>query len=414
MRDCAPSGYHAPMTRLARYRELLARLEPTGPKDFGRLPGIHAPPASRLPTKLASSLALKPTSSHLLVGAIGSGKTTTALDAVAKLKEQVRETGDWVEYIDVSREHRLDEEPLGGVLLALAGKALIRRAQHARVPPPHEAIERLTIHANGFSEWVQYDDWHEGNREPPDDDWTVGQYVRRHGAIRPPTKPSSRFARLADDLSTLRELGDEGRNVVFVFDSLDRLLETDRFRSAVEHDLPVLKAAGIGVVVVGPFRFGLSTDRTVASWFDEIHVVENLNLDYVGGAMFLHQVLRNRATSDMISIECAGGIVGACGGIGRDLLSIAQRAATEGYEAGHESVELTDVDAAVLALGSAKAVGLDDRSLKTLMGVEAGVPFVLEDNLPMAERGQVVQTGVGEWSVHPALSLFLQRVAKAA
>lgn len=55
----------------------------------------------------------------------------------------------------------------------------------------------------------------------------------------------------------------EDRHAIFLFDSLDRLPDPDRFREAVEDDLRVLKTAGIGVAVVGPIRFMAGTDRAV-------------------------------------------------------------------------------------------------------------------------------------------------------
>jgi hypothetical protein len=59
-----------------------------------------------------------------------------------------------------------------------------------------------------------------------------------------------------------------GRHAVFLFDSLDRLPSPQRFRDAVEHDVRVLKAAGIGVAVVGPIRFMVGTERALTDIFD--------------------------------------------------------------------------------------------------------------------------------------------------
>ena len=45
------------------------------------------------------------------------------------------------------------------------------------------------------------------------------------------------------------------RIAIILFDSLDRLPEPTVFKTLVEDDIKALKAAGIGVVVVGPVRF---------------------------------------------------------------------------------------------------------------------------------------------------------------
>jgi len=410
------------MTRLERYRALLARIEPTDPKDFAGNADIYVPPPNGVSKQLATALALQPASSHLVVGAIGSGKTTTLRRAVDGLKDQVKEAGDHVVYVDVSAEHRLDEEPLGGVLLALAGIAL--RGAVKRKPGPLSAsltaayatIER---HAHDYIEWVDRldlgPDWDDEEEDERDYDVEVDDSVpvRHPGALKPPPSKSTRFAELAGALRTLREA--LGAHVTLFFDSLDRLENSARFAEAVTHDLPALASAGIGVAVVGPYRFALSKDRAIADLFDEIHVVQTANGLTPEGRGFLSSVLRGRAPVEMFPDDAVDLAAWGSGGVLRDLLSIATRAARHAYDLGHPHVTAEDVGVALRAVGGAKAVGLDDASLSLLARVSEGHPFNLDDKrLPLVERGQVVQTGVGEWTVHPALQAFMKSRSRAA
>ena len=74
---------------------------------------------------LALRLELEPGSTHLVLGGIGSGKTTELLRAQERLQKSLSEAGDHVEYIDVSLRHDLAAPTLSGVLVALAGLALV-------------------------------------------------------------------------------------------------------------------------------------------------------------------------------------------------------------------------------------------------------------------------------------------------
>jgi len=407
------------MSRLARYRELLGRIEPTGPAGFGVLSGIHVPPATRLAEKLATALALRPSSSHLVVGVIGSGKTTTVRAAAKELKVHVQGTGDRVEYVDVSRLHQLDAEPLPGVLIALAGLQLAKQAAKsqsitAEITRASVAIRR---HAHGYIEWVEWDQEYEDHDSDgdADDDGDRSMPVYYPGTLKPPAKPALRFQSLVEPLRVLREAGGANQNVIFIFDSLDRLESSARFRDAVEHDILILGRAGIGTVVVGPMRFGLSPSRSIAEHFAEIHVVQTANANSAEGLAFLAQVLRSRASVEIMPDGSLVEIARASGGVLRDLLSIATRAAMDAYDLGHDVIEEIDVRSAVQAIGAAKAIGFDSASLSTLRRVAAGEAFKLEEqNLSMVERGQVVQAEVGVWNVHPALELFLTPASEAA
>jgi Cdc6-like AAA superfamily ATPase len=407
------------MTRLARYRQLLARIEPTDPTDFAGRPEIYVRPPSALPHKLATALALQPASSHLVVGPIGSGKTTTLRRAVDALRTHLGETGDHAEYIDVSAEHQLNTERLPGVLIALAGRVLIRQvpARARRGRAYRAAVTALEKHTHGYDEWLHPDDFTAvldaleswaGEQDPSD-----AFRLTHPGALKAPAPTSPMFSHLVEPLTTLRD--GLGHSTILFFDSLDRLEDSARFQEAIVHDLPVLKRAGIGVVVVGPTRFALSKDRSVVDLFDEIHVVQAANAETVEGVAFLSQVLRSRASAEMLPDEVITSIARSSGGILRDLLSIATRAARDAYDRGHDQLTLSDAKDAAHAIGAGKAVGLDASSLELLVQVAAGEPFVLDERrLPLVERSQVVQTDPGQWRVHPALRMYLESPSKAA
>jgi hypothetical protein len=257
--------------------------------------------------------------------------------------------------------------------------------------------------------------------EEPDDDPHYGEngtYERVPGVLVDPEAPlPSRFRELIDPLRTLRAAypGD-GKHVVFLFDSLDRIPDPARFREAVEHDLRVLKAAGIGVVVVGPIRFMVGTDRAIADLFDQTHFVRAHDPMSAAGLAFLSQVLRARAEPDALPDACLAPLARASGGVMRDLIALAKRAGQEAYAVGHDAITPDDVSTAVDAFGRSLAVGLDDDEVKKLQHVQKGKGFVIrgERELSLLETGRILLHGENRFAVHPALAPLLEAIPEAA
>ncbi len=155
------------MTRLQRFRAYMARMNPVADPALAIREGLYvAPPGRSVAEDLATRLELEPASTHLVLGGIGSGKTSELLRAVERLNASLPEAGDHVEYVDVSRDHDLGvPRRLTGVLVSLAGLALIRQvSQRIKKKPKSQlaaAIEDLQSYARGKSESQDY---------PPDED----------------------------------------------------------------------------------------------------------------------------------------------------------------------------------------------------------------------------------------------------
>src|SRR5580704_14309461 len=91
--------------RLERFRLLMARLDPAGDPAHALTAGFYVPPAGSASARIAARLALASSSTHLLVGGVGSGKTTELLDVKRRL-DQLADT--CALYVDVTRRHDID------------------------------------------------------------------------------------------------------------------------------------------------------------------------------------------------------------------------------------------------------------------------------------------------------------------
>ncbi len=408
------------MTRLQRFRAYMARMNPVADPAAAIREGLYvAPPGLSVADELATRLELEPASTHLVLGGIGSGKTTELLRAAERLKASSRETGDLLEYVDISQKHDLDASTLSGVLVALVGLSLAEHIRRYDVPDAKSreavAINLLRRHANG------YDVSMPKNREPKgadDNDAPPDHMVHVRGAlVRPETPIPHNLHGLVIPLQQLRAAyPGNGNHIVFLFDSLDRLPSPERFHEAVRDDLRVLKAAGIGVVVSGPIRFMVGTDRAISDLFDHTHFRLATDPTQLNGRTFLTTVLRLRAEPEFLPDECLDLLAGASGGVMRDLIALAKRAGEEAYAAGHDSITMADTNRAIDAFGRSLAIGLDDLQVKKLRHLQEGAGFVVrgEADLSLLETRRVLHYEQSRWVVHPALAPLLDAMYEAA
>ncbi|MDI3283676.1 hypothetical protein [Polyangium sp. 15x6] len=405
------------MTRLQRFRAYMARMNPVADPETALREGLYVdPPGRTVANALATRLELEPTSTHLVLGGIGSGKTSEVLRAAARTKGSVADAGDLVEYCDVSRFHDVQSESWTGVLTALVGLSLAD-ACRGLVPPktPEAAAVRAVRHyAHGRTRRRFPDD--DFDFSIAHDDGSVTEHVA--GVLKAPDKPlPDELAGVAAHIRLLKNacLG-EHKQAIFLFDSLDRLADPERFREAVEDDLRALKSVGIGVVVVGPIRFMAGVDRAIANLFDETHYHLAAEPARPEGHDFLVEVLRRRAGSEMLPDACLEPLARASGGVLRDLISLAKRAGEEAYAFGNDYVTPEDVARAADAFGRALAVGLDDAQVKLLRHIRKTGGFVIrgERELSLIETGRVLLYEGPRWVVHPTLAPLLDAMPEVA
>ena len=405
------------VTRLQSYRAFIAAMNPSSDPGAAIEQGYYVdPPDGGIWSALTRKLELEPASTHLVLGGIGSGKTSELLRTRDVLQQSLRETGDFAEYCDVSRYHDLSARPRVGVLVALAGQVLTAAAKRSRPSPPAKgspaevAVKSLREFADGSFVWIDtYDDGSPPDGEPP------GFWVSRAGVLAQPasiTRPHIE-RRIPELQALLEHFPGPEHEAVMLFDSLDRLPQTEAFKRLAEHDVRALKHAGMGVVIVGPVRFMVGNDRSLADLFDHVHFQSATDPESEAGMTFLCEVLRRRTSStNLLRDGCLPLLARSSGGVLRDLISLAKRSAEEAYTAGHSEITEADVLRATDAMGRSLAVGLDDDQLKVLHALDKNGVFVVrgERELSLLETRRVLLYPGNRWSIHPALQPLLRGV----
>lgn len=362
-------------TRLARFRDYMTRLNPAASPLRAVRDGLYAPPPGRsTAAEIAARLELDPASSHLVVGGIGSGKTTELLvarDRLAALPDT------HAEYIDIAETHDVAHlEP--GTLIALAGASFARLIGSTDDPITRRAIEQL-------------DTW----AEKP-----VDMLVQHEASL----------------LAHLRgALADRFPHMVLLFDSLDRLADPGVFTRVIEEDMRALRAAGIGLALVGPLASMYGPHRSVTDHFQHFYPQMAVDVrDDSEGRTFLVELLRKRATLDLLPEAAAVRLAEWSGGVLRDLVALARSAGEEAYMRGADQVGEDHVDAAADAFGRQLIFGLSPSEIEVLLHIASKGTFVQTSNqdvtLLVTRRVLEYRTGTPRFAVHPTLRPLLRQL----
>lgn len=326
--------------RRAMFRDVMSRLDPTIDPERAVKDNLYVRPPNGIARRLSARLDIDPSSTHLVVGGTGSGKTTELVQAARLLEESddikcVR--------IDVPAVQRLDKLTKG-VLLALAGVAAINSFKESFTnDETKKAIRRICELSNG--KW--YEPWDDDDHDDPGMAWSKG-------ILSLPTTDSN-IEDLAESLAEL--LTAFPKHLVFLFDGLDRLSDIEKFTSVVFDDVSLLKQCGAGIVVVGPQKVRPSIHGEVVAQFDEFHLHGASSLQREVDRIFLMAILRKRVSDCMLADAIASRLISVSGGLVRDLISLARASVEEAYASGDDSVSTLHVDIAAERFGKGLLLG---------------------------------------------------------
>jgi len=399
------------LSRRDMFRSYMKAFNPTAPaREMIRAGLVIDELHGSLYRHLAVRADLEPGSQQLLIGGIGSGKTTELLLAETWLRNQ---EGAASLYIDITGETDLSGFN-EGALLAGFGRHLYRyvNAQFAAGSgPQHETVQETRKAIQEFcygkteTEWVAYAD------EPPDD-WepdepeTDGYYRTRQvpGKLKPPIPAIRRdLQSIGETLGRLITLVREQKSdVVVIFDGLDRLLAPEKFLAAVYQDFRVLRSLRVSVLATAPISILYGTGQQVSEQFERVH-----HLAPVATAEpILEAVLRRRcADSSLLNESNAKQLCAYSGGVLRDLITLSRDAGEEAYVSGADAVRDEDVLYSVRQLGTAYLRGLGPDQIAALWSLAntRSINLKLPSILELLVTRRVIEFSSTDFRVHPAL-----------
>lgn len=356
----------------------MGRFEPSGdPRDAVER-GFYVPrPGRSLAEQLAARFELKPSASHLLMGGVGSGKTTQLLVA----RDRLAATGDVnAIYVDASlwiEPNHVTSDDLLAVVGIELGKQL-------------SSFEKLKF---------------EGELN------MLRQYLDT------PLSHATGFAGVVGSL--LQKLRADRAHHVLLIDSLDRMSDLERFAELVDEAISKLRSLGIGIILIGPLTALYGIRRAALDRFDRTWHLPTVDVhNDAEGHRFLLDVLRSRDAHRLISDPAAERLAGLSGGVLRDLIALTQAAGEEAYVDGADHVSTLHVEAAAEIFGRKHLVAIDSQQLAVLQRVRTKGTFVQtsEKDLALLATRRVLEysDGHARFAVHPTIEPLLAQIPEVA
>ena len=285
----SPSARGPQLERRDRFRNYMRSFNPTAPARNVIAAGlVYEELHHKLYSNLAGRADLEPGSQQLLVGGIGSGKTVELLLAAQWF---TREVDGLVLYIDITAETDLSGLNSGS-LLASFGVHLARRVSHDKAVPKRdlEAItQRIREYAYGKKQkvWVSLDDedWEPESDGDEEGDENRGYFTFREipGKLKPPLPVLRRDVReISKPLEELLAASKSFyKDILVVFDGLDRLLAPVKFWEVVNQNLRLFRQLGVSILATAPLSvlFGVGVGQAVSESFRSFHRLVHLLLD---------------------------------------------------------------------------------------------------------------------------------------
>lgn len=358
-------------------------LDPVRP-TFAIEKGLYVePPDGGIHGRIVRWCHRDPTAHLLVLGGIGSGKTTELSMAHRTLSTT---TGLRAWHVEFDRYFDLGEVTEGR-LVNLAGLAILNEL----VARGESLLGGVRDAAHLLHAAVKRD-----MRELP-------ALLRREFMHQHVTAPAMAAADIARDVAPLVQAWQRRREptdgIVLLIDALDRRPFTD-FVEATRSDLGVLREFGVGVAFVGNVDWRGEIDDERRARFHEVWMQPAYDPSVPEHAAFLQEVIVRRAP-DVFTDDVMAELVRVSGGFVREMLHLARSVVYESMDEGTTPTRAT-LDRAISATRDGKLAMLNEQELDALKNLERGAPLETAWGDRLQARGCAVLRGA-EWQVHPLM-----------
>jgi hypothetical protein len=342
------------MDRRALFRAYMRRLDPKADPAIALRDGSYVPSPHATSSHIATRLEIDPAGSHLIIGAVGSGKTTELLAVNDRLIASTDIVPLFVDVPSLQNVAKLSE----GVLVGLAWTQIWKHTKEYQ-----SELARTYQTAAGYANATAEGFYTEDPSEVETDD---DRYFRVPGLISKPAENAD-LARVATTLAAL--VNESSLRYVILFDGLDRTKRTDALVAMLLNDLPQLSGIGIGSVVVGPPELRGESYHQFTERFATFHFHGATDFTNAAGVEFLESVLRKRTDESVLGDKERCCIARWSGGIMRDLIALARNAGETAYALGEDRILLEHIDIAAERFGRALLLGLSKEATERLIGI---------------------------------------------
>jgi hypothetical protein len=372
--------------------------------------GYYVPePRKSVAEVITSRISLRPASTHLFLGSIGSGKTTQLLMTRDRINREIDDTEafyvDASDYTDITKMSH-------GVLTAIIGLILSEIAKDISVSDVQDSIKKICKLAYGGSEDVPIDDF--VARMGQNQFYSARKFTVAYtpGILTRNKQMNSTLANAIKKVSDHINL--QGRKIVLLIDGLDRLNDTTSFLNVIESDLQEIAVLNIGVVVVGALRNAYENSFIEVKKAFDYNIIQPCHdvEEDADSKAFCQAVIAGRSSPGFIDESVVSRLVYYSGGILRDLISLTQLAIEEAYVSDDgDEVTLEHVEIAAENAASMKLLDLSDDDMEILSQVATANSFVPNgaEKLRLIANSNIIEYSYPRkrYVVHPCLRKYL-------
>jgi hypothetical protein len=362
--------------RLKFFRRLMSAFEGTSNPQRAVERGFYVNLPNNPIAAITGKIALRPSSVHLLFGGIGSGKTTQLLLTQQALNEleDIKAI-----YVDVSLVTDISNLQ-SGALIATAGIELITilgDIEESKLKSSKKIIENA---AYGYNETKTLPSLSEALNASLAilRDSSPRKIVTNHKGLLSTEKQENKDLVLQAFSNLCRAAQEKlGREIIFLFDGLDRLSDSQVFIDSALNDIVEIKNAGIGSVLVGSVVTIYKKRENITSFDSSSYYLSYLNVfESVEVQDFFADVIKVRDVENLINPDVRQFLTFKSGGVLRDLMSLCQASIEEAYMDGSDKITEKHANQAALSLARSKIIGLTESNVNILRQVLTGESFL--------------------------------------
>ncbi|MBE9201138.1 MULTISPECIES: hypothetical protein [unclassified Nodularia (in: cyanobacteria)] len=396
--------------RLKLFRERIAAFEVTADPSRAIDSNYYVDPPGKLPgEQISGRIALRPLSSHILIGGIGSGKTTQLLLACQKIN-QIQDIH--AVYVDVSLYADISQISSGvlTVIAALELSEMLKESEDQSLQQSITLIRKLAFGYEGsYYQQNMFDMSGIPHRKP--------SQINQEGVLSDISDPYGVKSDLVKAASNLvKEAANQYGQIVLLFDGLDRLDDVKTFMQIMAVDGKAISSMQIGLVLVGSLisLYGDYSDtvhQEIDYYYQPFFDLEHDTQAY----SFFKKIIQTRSSTDFIEYPAIQTLIYFSGGVLRDFITLTQSAIEETYLSGEDKVQKKHVLSAVDSFGRSQLLGLSNDELKILqlsLDIEKPIPRNNE-NLRLRIRRLILEyrSPKNRYTVHPAVKHLVERIS---
>jgi hypothetical protein len=339
--------------RLKFFRKLMSAFEGTSNPQRAVERGFYVNLPNNPVGAITRRIELRPSSVHLVFGGIGSGKTTQLLLTQQALNEleDIKAI-----YVDVSLVTDISDLK-SGALIAIAGLELIKilgNIEEVEIQNSRKIIQDL---AYGFNHVKHI---FPNSKETHNVIEKIEKVVTHHAGILSDEKQRvRRNATQAFHVLSNAVKQKFDKEIIFLFDGLDRLSNSQIFIDFAVNDVIAINKVGVGAVIVGSISTAYKERENIEQLLGDSYFLPYLDtVESIESRQFFYDILEVRDPNHLIVSDARNLLAYNSGGVLRDLMSLCQAAIEEAYINGFEQVTVENANQAIMSFAHSKIMGM--------------------------------------------------------